>query len=381
MTRRGHVYRRKTKSGGWSRWYAVIDAEKEPDGRRRQVTRAFDTRAQAYAWLTEQQHAAQVGGPTVAVWLRDWLASRADLRASTLATYVGHIDNYLVPLLGGQLLRSLSSEDLTALHQQLAAAGVSTVTARRIHATLSSALSAAVEQGIIAVNPAQRIRLPKPGRYQAVVWTAEQASRFLAATSRDEHACLWRMALVLGMRRGELAGLRWEDLDLAAGTVMVTSTRVAVGATVVEGPPKSARSRRMLPLDAHTIGMLRRHQARQAHHARQEDLGRITHVFTGEDGQPLTPAWISRRFTELTRQIGLPAIRFHDARHTSATLGLAAGESLKEVSARLGHSSIMVTADTYLSPPDSLARASTQRLARVLDRAWQYPCDRTKRAA
>jgi integrase len=381
MTRRGHVYRRKTKSGGWSRWYAVIDAEKESDGKRRQVTRAFDTRAQAYAWLAEQQHAARVGGPTVAIWLRDWLASRADLRASTLATYLGHIDNYLAPLLGGQLLRSLSSEDVTALHQQLAAAGVSTVTARRIHATLSSALSAAVEQGVIAVNPAQRIRLPKSGRYQAVVWTAEQASRFLAATSRDPHACLWRMALVLGMRRGELAGLRWDDLDLHAGTVTVTTTRVAVGASVVEGPPKSARSRRMLPLDPHTVGMLRRHQARQAHHARQENLGPVSHVFTGEDGQPLTPAWISRRFTELTRQIGLPVIRFHDLRHASATLGLTAGESLKEVSARLGHSSIMVTADTYLAPPDSLARASTQRLAGVLDSAWQYPSDRPKRAA
>ncbi len=381
MTRRGHVYRRKTKSGGWSRWYAVIDAVKELDGKRRQVTRAFDTRAQAYAWLAEQQYAARVGGPTVAAWLRDWLASRTDLRASTLATYVGHIDNYLVPLLGGQLLRSLSSEDVTALHQQLAAAGVSTVTARRIHATLSSALSAAVELGVIAVNPAARIRLPKSGRYEAVVWTAEQASRFLAATSRDEHACLWRMALVLGMRRGELAGLRWEDLDLHTGTVTVTTTRVAVGATVVEGPPKSARSRRMLPLDAHTVGMLRRHQARQIHHARQEHLGPVTHVFTGEYGQPLTPAWISRRFIELTRQIGLPAIRFHDLRHASATLGLAAGESLKEVSARLGHSSIMVTADTYLAPPDSLARASTQRLAGVLDSAWQYPSDRKKRAA
>jgi integrase len=381
MTRRGHVYRRKTKAGGWSRWYAVIDAEKEPDGRRRQVTRSFDTRTQAYAWLAEQQNALEVGGPTVAAWLRDWLASRADLRASTVATYVGHIENYLVPLLGGQLLRTLSTEDLVALHEQLAAAGVSTVTARRIHATLSSALSAAVEQGIITNNPTARIRLPKPGRYQAVVWSAEQASRFLAATSRDEHACLWRLALVLGMRRGELAGLRWDDLDLNAGTVTITTTRVAVGATVVEGPPKSARSRRMLPLDPHTVGMLGRHQARQTHHARQDNLGPVSHVFTGEHGQPVTPAWISRRFTEIVQQTSLPRVRFHDLRHASATLGLAAGESLKEVSARLGHSSIMVTADTYLAPPDSLARASTQRLAGVLDSAWQPPTGRAKKRA
>lgn len=369
MTRRGHVYRRKTKSGGWSRWYAVIDAEKERDGKRRQVTRAFDTRAQAYAWLAEQHHARQVGGPTLGEWLHRWLASRRDLRASTLATYLGHVENYLMPLLGGQLLRSLSDEDVAALHQQLSAAGVSTALARRVHATLSSALTAAVEQGLITVNPAQRVRLPKPRRYQAVVWSAEQASRFLAAASFDPHAALWRIALVLGLRRGELVGLRWTDINLDAGTLTVSATRVAVGATVVEGPPKSRRSQRALPLDPITVELL------QTLRQRAEGDGV---VFVDRQGQPLRPAWVSARFQELVEQTGLPRIRFHDLRHTSATLGLASGESLKEVSQRLGHSSIMVTADTYLAPPDNLARASTQRLAGVLDRAWQPPKNRRK---
>jgi integrase len=366
-------------TGGWSRWYAVIDTDRDEGGRRRQVTRSFDTRSQAYDWLASQRQAQEVGGPTVAGYLTGWLATRGDLRASTVASYCGHVSNYLIPLLGDQLLRTLSPADVQALHQQLAAAGVSTELARRIHATLSSALTAAVDQGLLPDNPAQRIRLPKKGRYQASVWSAEQAAKFLAATRYDPHAALWRMALVLGLRRGELLGLRWTDVNASAGTVTVQTTRVAVGAQVVEGPPKSSRSRRVLPLDATTAGMLAQLRHTQIQQHVGWSLGR--HVFVDAHGQPIKPGHLSREFTDLVTRLGLPQIRFHDLRHTSATLGLAGGESLKEVSARLGHSSIVVTADTYLSPPDTLARAATVRLAGMLDRSWPPPVRDDKRAA
>lgn len=376
--RRGHVYRRPTKSGGWSRWHAVIDLEPEEDGKRRQVTRSFHTRAQAYDWLAAQQQAREVGGPTVVEHLTGWLARRGDLRASTVASYCGHVTNYLVPLLGNQPLRSLTPADVRALHEQLSAAGVSTALARRIHATLSSALTAAVEDDLLPVNPAQRVHLPRADRYRPVVWSAEQASRFLAATAGDPLAGLWRLALVLGLRRGELLGLRWADVDASAGALTVHATRVAVGAQVLEGPPKSARGRRVLPLDATTLGVLSQHRYVQIDQLQNTwSLGR--HVFADANGRPLQPGWVSRRFAELVEQAGLPPIRFHDLRHSSATLGLAAGESLKEVSQRLGHSSIVVTADTYLTPPDTLARAAATRLAAVLDGAWQPP--QRKRAA
>lgn len=364
--RRGHVYRREAKSGGWTSWYAVIDVERSEDGRRHQKSKAFGTRAEAYAWLAGMAQPTD-DGPSLADWLGQWLGSRlGDLRASTRASYRGHAYKYLVPLLGDTPLGQVGVHEVEALHAMLSAAGVSTELARRIHATLSSALSDAVRDDLIGVNPCTRVRVPRGGRYQPVVWSAEQAAHFLACTANDPLCALWRLALLLGLRRGELLGLRWSDINSAAATLTVHTTRVAVGAQVVEGPPKSARGRRVLPLDPATAGMLAAHRHRQIEQTPHTwSLGQ--HVFTDQHGAPLAPRAVSRRFGDLVDQAGLPRIRFHDLRHTSATLGLAAGESLKEVSQRLGHSSIVVTADTYLSPPDRLARASTERLARTLD--------------
>ena len=356
--RRGHVYRRRTKSGGWSSWYAVVDVARDPDGRRRQTTKSFSTRAEAYAWLAEIDARTSVEGPTLGQWLTNWQDRLGHLRESTVLSYRGHVGNYLVPLLGDMPLAEVGAGEVEALHEMLAAAGISTALARRIHATLSTALTDAEHEGLIAQNPCAKVRQPRCQRYEPAVWSAAQASLFLERTSGGELAALWRLALLLGMRRGELLGLRWRDVD--AGTVTVRTTRTLVGDQMVEGPPKSARSRRVLPLDPRTVALLAR---RGRQHALSGASGREGHVFTDPDGQPLHPAWVSRRFAEIVHRLGLPAIRFHDLRHTSASLGLAAGESLKAVSARLGHSSIVVTADTYLSPPDSLARSATCWLA------------------
>ena len=373
--RRGHVYRRRTKSGGWTSWYAVIDLDRDQDGKRRQQSKSFPNRAQAHAWLTQMQEQNTSEGPTLGGWLSEWLGRAKDLRPSTRESYRGHVANYLVPLLGDAPLGALGTSEVAALHEMLAAAGVSTATARRVHATLSSALSAAERDGLIPANPCPKVPMPYGQRYQPAVWSAWQASRFLEVTASDDLAALWRLAVLLGLRRGELAGLRWRDVDLDAAAVTVRTTRVVVGDQVIEGPPKTARSRRVLPLDARTVEVLRRQWRQQTRQALQDAWGPVEYVFTDDSGKALHPAWISRRFAELVQRLGLPPIRFHDLRHTSATLGLAAGESLKAVSQRLGHSSIVVTADTYLSPPDSLARVATSWLAAELDRG-PLPGDR-----
>jgi integrase len=191
------------------------------------------------------------------------------------------------------------------------------------------------------------------------VWTAEEASVLLSGVRGDALEGLWRLALIAGLRRGELLGLRWADLDLRAGTLTVDTTRVRLGGDIVEDGPKSAASRRTVHLDPGTVEVLRR--------SRAAGTGGGRHVFTDTDGRPLDPAAVSRRFHEVREGLGLPRIRLHDLRHTSATFGLAAGESLKEVSARLGHAALSVTADLYTEVTPGLARASAQRLAAWID--------------
>ena len=176
---------------------------------------------------------------------------------------------------------------------------------------------------------------------------------------RAPGAGVWRLALVTGMRRGELLGLHWDDVDLDCWQLRVRTTRITVGASTLEGPPKSRAGRRTVFLDWPTVRLLR--------HLRGEGEPLSGHVFVDGNANPLQPGSVSRRFLQITESAGLPRIRFHDLRHTSATLGLASGESLKAVSRRLGHSDIAITANTYAQVPDGTAARDAERLAAGLD--------------
>ena len=307
---------------------------------------------------------------TVSQYLPQWLDSQQQLRPSTRMSYEGHIRRFLIPTLGPLALCRMTVWDITGAYQDLRSNGMSEELLKRVHATLSSALTAAVRSGLIKVNPAATLRPSTLKRFAATVWTRHEAVIFLEQTADDPLAALWRLALVTGLRRGELLGLRWRDVDLERATVSVRQTRTAVGGRVVVGPPKSRRGRRMIALDGKTVVSLahhrREHIAALLAEGRQLTADRL--VFTpGTLDEGIYPAFLSRRIRILCDQLNLPQIRFHDLRHTSATLGLATGESLVAVSARLGHSSVTTTADLYLQIPEDSARRSVTYLASVLD--------------
>jgi integrase len=301
----------------------------------------------------------RTNGPLVGEYLQSWLAGRAAIRASTAASYRAHIERYLIPLLGEELLAGLRPEHLQRAHHQLLAEGMTPATLTRVHATLSAALNTAHRQGLLTSNPLAGVELPRVDRMEPTIWTLEEARTFLQAIRGDEFEALWRLALVTGMRRGELLGLAWADVDLDGWQIRVRTTRITVGATTLEGPPKSRSGRRALHLDWPTVRLLKDLLAQG------EPLS--GHVFVDANAEPLLPGWVSRRFTQLITEVGLPRIRFHDLRHTSATLGLAAGETLKAVSRRLGHSDIGITANTYAQVPDTTAARDARRLAAGLD--------------
>lgn len=357
----GHIYRRRKNDGTWSNWYAVVDLPRMADGKRRQRTTTHRTRREAQAWIAQQDRGREPGHEdlTVGEYLEGWLEGKNALRASTRLSYRGHLHIHLIPQLGYLPLARLRHEDVQRVYAMLThpsgGGGLAPATLHRVHATLMSALNAAVRRGLLARNPAATVELPQVPRRTVQRWTAHEAGRFLESIRSDRWRVLYLLMLATGLRRGEAIALRWGDVDLEEGLVAITRQLVLVGPQVVEGPPKSQAGGRTVVLDDATLNELRLHAL-----ATGGKLDPEGHVFT-RAGEPLPPAFVSRHFDRLVAAAGVPRIRLHDLRHTSASLGLAAGETLVEVSRRLGHSSIGVTADVYTHVDIELARESAER--------------------
>jgi integrase len=240
---------------------------------------------------------------------------------------------------------------------------------RRIHATLRSALNSATQRSLIPYNPALHVELERVRYAERPVWEAHHVAHFLDAIKDDPLMPMLHLITYRGLRRGEAIGLRWADVDLDDGHLRVRQQIVQLGHRTLVGPPKSDRSVRTVTLDVATVAVLRLQRRRQAAQRLTagpdwEDTGL---VFTRPDGRALDPGYVTKRFVALAHATGnLPGIRLHDLRHTSASLGLASGETLKEVSDRLGHSGIGITADIYSHVTTTMAKDSADKIARLI---------------
>jgi integrase len=261
-------------------------------------------------------------------------------------------------------------------------------TVQRVRATLRRALNAAAAHGYLTDNPARMLELPPPRRHRPVtwsqprvaawrrdgtrpkiaVWAPEQLATFLTAVVDDDLYALWWLAGLRGLRRGELVGLRWIDVDLADATLTVTRTLVELPGVVAESEPKTAAGNRTITLDPATVNVLADHQRQQQrrydeHRTAAEETG---FVFAWSDGRPIRPGWLTHRFTALVAEHGLPPVRLHDLRHGTAMNALHGAASLHTVQHLLGHSSHAFTADVYGTVPDALARAEAKSTAETI---------------
>jgi integrase len=292
----------------------------------------------------------------------EWLPALHNFKPSTRANYEALLEAYIVPHIGDERLCDLTPGRVGWLYGVLRTSGrkrdgkgVSQSTILHTHVVLSKVLTYAVDLGALASNPA--LRLPKDGRPKAAqrdpaklkVWTRDEASRFLKATAVHRLAALWRLAIDTGMRRGELAGLRWDDVDLDAGSVTVRRNRVVVGWAISEGTPKTRAAGRTIDLDPRTTKALKAHRKAQLVErlAWGPAYAEGTQVFTREDGEPLHPGTMVWQLERACKAAKVPWIGVHGLRHTSATLGLASGVPLKVMSERLGHARTTITADLY----------------------------------
>ncbi|MBB4689320.1 site-specific integrase [Amycolatopsis jiangsuensis] len=244
-------------------------------------------------------------------------------------------------------------------------------------------MNGAIRVGLIERNPAHLVELPSGRRPRAVVWTDARVAHWRATGERPpvavwtarqtaeflEHArghplyVLYLSVALLGLRRGEVAGLRWCDLDLDAGVVQVSHQVQDRGGRTVVCPPKTEASVRTVALDHGLVAALRVLRSQRRHGDGGEPVG---FVFANREGGPLSPGYVTHTFTRLLVEAGLPPVRLHDLRHGAASLSLAAGNDLKVVQAMLGHSSIVLTADTYTSVLPCLAHRAAEATATLV---------------
>ncbi len=284
---------------------------------------------------------------------REWLPVVAtSKKPSTYATYRHFVEGRIIPALGDVRLHELTTGDLLGLYSTLRkggrrdtkAGGLSERTIKQVHCIISAALRHATESGIVIRNVAATIARdarPTPRKTEMRTWTAAELRTFLESVRDDRlHAC-FAFAATTGLRRSELLALRWQDVDIASGQVSVRRGRVAVGADVHEGTPKSGHAR-TVAIDDEIVALLKRHRTAQLEERMRAgdtwtDTGR---VFTAEDGNAMRPGHLTQTFDRRAKRAGVPVIRLHDLRHTHATLLLAGGAHPKVVQERLGHSSV-----------------------------------------
>jgi integrase len=301
--------------------------------------------------------------PTLDAYLDEWLALQTtQVQPSTWESYDAVVRRYVRPALGEQPLEALHPRGLSRFYVELLSGGgrdgaaLSLRTVRYVHAILHKALDDARRAGYLTANPTDDATLPRihptradRARPQLQTWTAEQLRGFLAATVATPRGPLWAVAAGTGMRRGELLGLRWDDVDLDAGVLRVRLSLSRVRGQPYLKEPKTGRARR-LRVDRHVVEALRAQQQAQARDARRVGPAwdhAWNLVFTTATGGPCHPDAVTTDFRQACRAAGAPPIRLHDLRHTHATLLLEAGVPVKVVSERLGHASVMLTLDIY----------------------------------
>jgi integrase len=206
------------------------------------------------------------------------------------------------------------------------------------------------------------------------VWTPAQLVQFLSAIAGHPMFAAYHIMSMRGLRRGEACGLVWDDLDMDEGIAYI-SRHLQQGANgqLKACPLKTESSRRAVALDPETIIVLRAHRSRQERHFSQAANTSEGWVFTHEDGEPLSPSYLTHKFNDLVEEAGLPPVRLHDLRHGAATLMLLAGEELKTIADQLGHSSVVLTADTYLSVAVELGLKAAAAAARLALNAGKSP--------
>ena len=311
---------------------------------------------------------------TVGQWMDVWFENCAKIkvRPSSHKTYRGYINNHIKPNIGKIPLNKLSSLDLQKLYKKLLSGGrveriesknqpkgLSAKTVRNINQVISSAMDFAIDQKLIATNPTDGCALPKLEHREMNTLSVEQLASFLHEAQESGVFELYYIELATGLRRGELLGLKWEDIDLEQGIIHVRRQIARIDGEIVEAPLKTKNSYRTLSIGQDAVEILKEQQGKT----------NSEYVFPSPTGGPISPDSVLKMLHRVLKRAGLPEIRFHDMRHTFATVALQNGVDIKTVSGMLGHYSAGFTLDTYAHVTTAAQRQAANTMSSILSDA------------
>ena len=315
---------------------------------------------------------SKVGQYTVGQWMDVWFENYAKIkvRPSSHQTYRGYIENHIKPNIGSIPLNKLTSLELQKLYKKLLGngrverieskkqpKGLSAKTVRNINQIICSALNLAIEQRLILTNPADACALPKLEHREMKTLPVEQLTSFLREAKESGVFEMYYIELATGLRRGELLGLKWSDIDLEHGSLRVQRQIARIDGEIVEAPLKTKNAYRTLPLSADAIDVLK---------TQEKKCGNSQYVFPSPTGGPISPDSVLHMLHRVLKRAGLPKVRFHDLRHTFATLALQNGVDIKTVSGMLGHFSAGFTLDTYAHVTTAAQKEAANTMGGVL---------------
>ncbi|WP_435243536.1 site-specific integrase [Streptomyces cucumeris] len=348
----------------------------QPDGTRKRKTIYGNTWDECDEKRQELVRRDRQGIPTpsrsakLSEWLPYWLEEhiRPHRKRTTYIKYEMHVRLYLVPQLGTRRLESLTTANVRRMLKAVTAQA-SAATAKEAHRVLRTALTTACREELISRNVAQLVPAPRVAPRELRPWSLDETLTFLEATRSDPLYPAFVLAVALGLRRGEILGLHWRDVDLDRRTLTVRTQLQRGGNELYEDITKNRRAR-TIPIPLMCVAPLRWQRLRQATQrtAAGKDWQDSDYVFTTRSGRPIEPRNLNRSFERIAESAGLPRVRLHDTRHGCASLLFAAGVAPRVVMEILGHSQIAVTMNVYTHVNDDSRREAMGHMDRLLKR-------------
>ena len=361
----GTVYRRKD-----GRWCAQVSLS----GRR--ITKYAKSQRECYTWVREITNKIQQGMSfdatqlTLERYLSSWLDGKdIALRPNSAHSYRRYTEEEILPVLGKIRLQNLQPAHIRQLYLRMQTDGKGERTIQLVHSTLHCALKQAVRERLIGYNPMDAIQRPKVETREFQVFTEEQSRDFLAAAKGHPYETLFILALTSGLRKGELLGLMWADVNWKKRTLRIERQLQQAGWRSAElVPTKTKSGRRVIKLGKATVAKLQEHRQRQEERKALAGSSWQEHgmIFTTSIGTFLDQSKVSREFKGILRENDLPDIRFHDLRHTSLSLLLDYGTPVNTVQKRAGHSKASVTTDIYGHMMSHSQDAAAEKIEKIV---------------